>query len=204
MAHPRSARINFRQPLTSEDVVPVGFCSGGFTSTSSLRSGQRGSTEVERRPLLRWSIIPSERLRVFIRAARKRPVSLLPAQAFRLRPGRQWQQLLPPVAVLKRRVTASPADPRAGHDSLENRDGSRTIRTRPDTVKTFLRKTFSSHFARFSGFLSHAATSSTTLFHRWKIHRPFVENSLHRNSLISPGRTAASGPKLFGRVRAAA
>jgi hypothetical protein len=34
------------------------------------------------------------------------------------------------VAVLKRRVTASPADPLAGHGSLENRDGSRTIRRR--------------------------------------------------------------------------
>src|ERR1700746_4014651 len=53
VAHPRSARINFHQPLTSEDVAPIGFCSGGFTSTSSLRSGQRGSTEVERHPLPR-------------------------------------------------------------------------------------------------------------------------------------------------------
>ena len=100
VAHPRSARANFRQPLTSEDVVPIGFCSGGFTSTSSLRSGQRGSTEVERHPLPRRLIIPSERQRVFIRAAREAPVGILPAQAFRLRPGRQWQRRLPLVAVL--------------------------------------------------------------------------------------------------------
>jgi hypothetical protein len=101
VAHPRSARADFRPPLTPEGVVPFGFCSGGFTSTSSLRSGQRGSTEVERRPLPRWLIIPSERRRVFIRAAREVPVGLLPAQAFRLRPGRHWQQLLPLVAVLR-------------------------------------------------------------------------------------------------------
>lgn len=101
VAHPRSARANFRQPLKSEDLVPIGFCSGGFTSTSSLRSGQRGSTEVERRSLPRRLIIPSERRRVFIRAAREVPVGLLPAQAFRPRPGRQWQRLLPLVAVLR-------------------------------------------------------------------------------------------------------
>ena len=100
-AHPRSARANFRQPLKSEDLVPIGFCSGGFTSTSSLRSGQRGSTEVERHPLPRWLIIPSERRRVFIRAAREAPVGILPAQAFRPRPGRQWQRRLPLVAVLR-------------------------------------------------------------------------------------------------------
>jgi hypothetical protein len=100
-AHPRSARANFRQPHTPEGVVPIGFCSGGFTSTSSLRSGQRGSTEVERHPLPRWSIIPSERRRVFIRAAREAPVGILPAQAFRPRPGRQWQRRLPLVAVLR-------------------------------------------------------------------------------------------------------
>ncbi len=99
-AHPRSTRANFRQPLRSEDLVPIGFCSGGFTSTSSLRSGQRGSTEVERRSLPRRLITPSERRRVFIRAAREMPVGLLPAQAFRLRPGRQWQRRLPLVAVL--------------------------------------------------------------------------------------------------------
>jgi hypothetical protein len=100
-AHPRSARVNFRQPLKSEDLAPVGFCSGGFTSTSSLRSGQRGSTEVERRSLPRRLIIPSERRRVFIRAAREMPVGLLPAQTFRPRPGRQWQRRLPLVAVLR-------------------------------------------------------------------------------------------------------
>lgn len=94
VAHPRSARADYRPPLKSEDLVPLGFCSGGFTSTSSLRSGQRGSTEVERRSLPRWLIIPSERRRVFIRAAREMPVGLLPAQAFRLRRGRQWQRLL--------------------------------------------------------------------------------------------------------------
>jgi hypothetical protein len=183
VAHPRSARTNFRQSLMSEDMVPVGFCSGGFTSTSSLRSGQRGPTEVERRSLPRWLIIPSERRRVFIRAAREIPVSFLPAQAFRLRPGRQWQQLLPPVAVLKRRVTASPADPLAGHGSLENRDGSRTIRTRVWAVKTFFRKSFSSLFARFSGFSHHSHSSSTGVFHRWKIHLRFVENSCARPPL---------------------
>ena len=101
-AHPRSARANFSQPLEPEGSVPFGFCSGGFTSTSSLRSGQRGSTEVERRPLPRRLITPSERRRVFIRAAREAPVGILPAQAFRPRPGRQWQRLLPLVAVLRR------------------------------------------------------------------------------------------------------
>jgi hypothetical protein len=100
-AHPRSARANFRQPLRPEGLVPLGFCSGGFTSTSSLRSGQRGSTEVERHPLPRRLIIPSERRRVFIRAAREAPVGILPAQAFRPRPGRQWQRRLPLVAVLR-------------------------------------------------------------------------------------------------------
>jgi hypothetical protein len=101
VAHPRSARANFRQPLRPEGLAPLGFCSGGFTSTSSLRSGQRGSTEVERRSLPRRLIIPSERQRVFIRAAREAPVGLFPAQTFRPRPGRQWQRLLPLVAVLR-------------------------------------------------------------------------------------------------------
>ena len=100
-AHPRSARANFRQPLAPEGAVPIGFFSGGFTSTSSLRSGQRGSTEVERRSLLRRLITPSKRHRVFIRVAREAPVGLFPAQAFRPRPGRQWQRLLPLVAVLR-------------------------------------------------------------------------------------------------------
>ena len=101
VAHPRSARADFRQPLTPGGVVPVGFCSGGFTSTSSLRSGQRGSTEVERRSLLRRLITPSKRHRVFIRVAREAPVGIFPAQAFRPRPGRQWQRRLPLVAVLR-------------------------------------------------------------------------------------------------------
>ena len=83
--------------------MPIGFCSGGFTSTSSLRSGQRGSTEVERLSLPRRLIIPSERRRVFIRAAREAPVGIFPAQTFRPRPGRQWQRRLPLVAVLRRK-----------------------------------------------------------------------------------------------------
>lgn len=146
VAHLRSARTDFRLSLASEDAVPFGFCSGGFTSTSSLRSGQRGSTEVERRSLFRWLITPSERRRVFIRAAREKPVSILSAQAFRLRRERQWQQLLPPVVVLKRRVAASLADLLAGHGSRENRDGRRTIRRRILTVKTFFQKKFRSDF----------------------------------------------------------
>lgn len=92
VAHLRSARTHFRKSRTSEDVVPFGFCSGGFSSTSSLRSGQRGSTEVERRPLLRGRSFPRERRRVFIRAAQT-SLPTHPAQAFRLRLGRQWQQL---------------------------------------------------------------------------------------------------------------
>ena len=59
VAHPRSARTHFRKSLASEDAVPFGFCSGGFSSTSSLRSGQRGSTEVERRSLPTRPIISS-------------------------------------------------------------------------------------------------------------------------------------------------
>jgi len=59
VAHPRSARTHFRKSLASEDAVPFGFCSGGFSSTSSLRSGQRGSTEVERRSLPARPIISS-------------------------------------------------------------------------------------------------------------------------------------------------
>ena len=59
VAHPRSARTHFRKSLASEDAVPFGFCSGGFSSTSSLRSGQRGSTEVERRSLPTRLIISS-------------------------------------------------------------------------------------------------------------------------------------------------
>lgn len=40
----------FSEPLAApKGAAPIGFCSGGFTSTSSLRSGQRGPTEVERR-----------------------------------------------------------------------------------------------------------------------------------------------------------
>ncbi len=47
---PVGACPSFDEPLAvPKDAAPVGFCSGGFTSTSSLRSGQRGSTEVERR-----------------------------------------------------------------------------------------------------------------------------------------------------------
>ena len=74
------------------DAVPFGFCSGGFSSTSSLRSGQRGSTEVERRSLPGGRSSPLERRRVFIRAARTN-LPTHPAQAFRLRRERQWQQL---------------------------------------------------------------------------------------------------------------
>ena len=91
-AHLRSARTHFRKSLASEDAVPFGFCSGGFSSTSSLRSGQRGSTEVERRSLPGGRSFPLGRRRVFIRAARTN-LPIHPAQAFRLRRERQWQQL---------------------------------------------------------------------------------------------------------------
>lgn len=93
-AHPRSARTHFRKSLAypRRDAVPFGFCSGGFSSTSSLRSGQRGSTEVERRSLPGGRSFPLERRRVFIRAARMN-LPTHPAQAFRLRRERQWQQL---------------------------------------------------------------------------------------------------------------
>ena len=67
------------------------------------------------------------------------------------------------------------ADPLAGHGCRNNRDGSRTIRTRPKAVKTFFQKNFRAKFARFSGFSRHLKSSSTSDFHRWKIHRPFVE-----------------------------
>ena len=40
-----------------------------------------------------------------------------------------------PSVALRRRVTASAADPHAGHSPLENRDGRRTIRTEPRPVK---------------------------------------------------------------------
>ena len=175
-AHPRSARANFRQPLKSEDLVPIGFCSGGFTSTSSLRSGQRGSTEVERHPLPRWLIIPSERRRVFIRAAREAPVGILPAQAFRPRPGRQWQRRLPLVAVLRLKCFHPHLPiPYAGHDCRNNRDGSRTIRTHLEAVKTFFQKNIRANFARFWHFSRHLKSSSTGNFHRWKSHARFVE-----------------------------
>ena len=79
VAHLRSARINFRQPLAPEGAVPIGFCSGGFTSTSSLRSGQRGSTR--KLSGIRYSEVnhSPKRRRVFIRAARETPVGILPA-----------------------------------------------------------------------------------------------------------------------------
>jgi hypothetical protein len=51
--------LTFGKSRASEDAVPFGFCSGGFSSTSSLRSGQRGSTEVERRSLLTKLIVSS-------------------------------------------------------------------------------------------------------------------------------------------------
>lgn len=43
---------------------------------------------------------------------------------------------------LKQCVTALLTDPLAGHDSLENRDGRRTIRAVTFTVKTFPSKFF--------------------------------------------------------------
>jgi hypothetical protein len=87
------------------DAVPFGFCSGGFSSTSSLRSGQRGSTEVERRSLPGGRSFPLGRRRVFIRAARTN-LPIHPAQAFRLRRERQCQQLN------RRLLSSSTASPR--------------------------------------------------------------------------------------------
>ena len=60
---------------------------------------------------------------------------------------------------LSGRVTASVADPYAGHGPLENRDGRRTIRTGKATVKGY--------FENNSWYLK---VSSTAFFHRWKTH----------------------------------
>ena len=142
-AHPRSARANFRQPLKSEDLVPIGFCSGGFTSTSSLRSGQRGSTEVERRSLPRRLITPSERQRVFIRAAREAPVGILPAQAFRPRPGRQWQRRLPLVAVLRlKRFRLNPPIPSPVTTAVTIATGAGLYARVPRLSRLFFEKIF--------------------------------------------------------------
>jgi hypothetical protein len=67
------------------------------------------------------------------------------------------------------------ADPLAGHDCRNNRDGSRTIRTRSEAVKTFFQKKFRANFPCFFGFSSYLKSSSTGNFHRWKIHQRFVE-----------------------------
>jgi len=67
------------------------------------------------------------------------------------------------------------ADPLAGHGCRNNRDGSRTIRTRPEAVKTFFQNNFRVNFARFFCFSRYLKTSSTGNFHRWKSHGRFVE-----------------------------
>ena len=136
VAHLRSARTHFRKSLASEDAVPFGFCSGGFSSTSSLRSGQRGSTEVERRSLPTRLIISSRApSRFYPRGSDESADSScasLSASA-----GASVAATLPPVAVLKHRVAAMLADLLAGHGSRENRDGRRTIRRRVWPVKSF-------------------------------------------------------------------
>jgi hypothetical protein len=50
------------------------------------------------------------------------------------------------------------ADPLAGHDSLENRDGRRTISTCPERVKRFFENFFKAIFIEFSAFSPHAKT----------------------------------------------
>jgi hypothetical protein len=84
---------------------------------------------------------------------------------------------IPLATVLKRHVTASSADPLAGHGSLENRDGRRTIRRRLYPVKRFFKKNIFAFFPGFSAILPHAETSSTSDFHRWKIHPRIVEKA---------------------------
>jgi hypothetical protein len=69
------------------------------------------------------------------------------------------------------------ADPLAGHGCRNNRDGSRTIRTRPEAVKAFFQNNFGANFGRFFCFQGHLKSSSTGNFHRWKSHGRFVEIS---------------------------
>src|SRR5215212_619630 len=82
------------------------------------------------------------------------------------------------------------ADPLAGHDCRNNRDGSRTIRTRPEAVKTFFQKIFRVKFARFFCFSRHLKSSSTGNFHRWKSHARFVEIF---STLLSNTKTRGHG-----------
>ena len=139
--------LTFSQPLRPEGLAPLGFCSGGFTSTSSLRSGQRGSTEVERLSLPRRLITPSERRRVFIRAARESPVGHTPCAGLSASAGASVAATF--AACRCPQIVGfplQPADPHAGHGCRNNRDGSRTIRMRPETVKTFFQKKFRAKF----------------------------------------------------------
>ncbi len=137
--HVPAFRLTARIP---KDAVPFGFCSGGFTSTSSLRSGQRGPTEVGRRRYPRADHVPQGAV-AFLSA---RPERSLPTVSLRkpfgfgvgVNGSRLTARLLPSSVVLPRR----PPIPYAGHDSLENRDGRRTIRTAPRAVKHFLEKKF--------------------------------------------------------------
>jgi hypothetical protein len=115
-AHLRSARTHLRKSLAypRRDAVPFGFCSGGFSSTSSLRSGQRGSTEVERRSLPGGRSFPLRApSRFYPRGSDESADSScasLSASA-----GASVAATSPPVAVLKHHVAATLADLRAGH-----------------------------------------------------------------------------------------
>jgi hypothetical protein len=157
-------------------VVPIGFFSGGFTSTSSLRSGQRGSTEVERRSLPRRLITPSERHRVFIRVAREAPVGIFLAQTFRPRPGRQWQRLLPLVAVLRlKRFRPNLPIPSPVTTAVTIATGAGLYAHVPRLSRLFFKKILERISLVFLGFSSYLKSSSTGNFHRWKIHQRFVE-----------------------------
>ncbi len=98
----------FRNPRILADAVPLGFCSGGFSSTAGLRLRQRSSTFIEL-PGSLWRVLSKEPLLAFLRVAQEN-LAASSSRAFQLRLGRHRINS-PPVFPLGQRVTTSATVP---------------------------------------------------------------------------------------------
>ena len=169
--HVRTFQSASRVP---EDAVPFGFCSGGFTSTSSLRSGQRGSTEVERRRYPEADHV----LRGAVAFLSARPGSGLPAApcakpfgfGVGVNSSRLTARLLPSSVVSPRR----PPIPSPVTAPLRTATGGGLYARPRGLSSTFSKKFFGPFFGPLSRLCPHSETSSTGDFHRWKFHAEFV------------------------------
>ena len=98
----------FRNPRILADAVPLGFWSGGFSSTTGLRLRQRSPTFIEL-PGSLWRVLSKGPLLAFLRVAQEN-LAAFSSRAFQLRLGRRRMNS-PPVSPLNQRVTTSVAVP---------------------------------------------------------------------------------------------